>query len=119
MGERTTLHRAIYARAPRCGPETTVILTTVILKRLSVRQTEAGHGPRIHARRNKYNITALPAMPRLNKRAQREQDALAALQQGVPKGLSESDDEKSEPEIRSKLGFVSVGTITRGSRPFC
>ena len=50
-------------------------------------------------------------MPRLNKRAQREQDALASLQQGTPEGLADADNEETEPEALSKLGFASVCTI--------
>lgn len=47
-------------------------------------------------------------MPRLSKRAQREQETLASLQQGVPEGVIASDEEESEPETRPKLGFASV-----------
>ena len=50
-------------------------------------------------------------MPRLNKRAQREQDTLNELRRGVPKGLSNSDEEGSEPETRPKAGFAFVCTI--------
>lgn len=49
-------------------------------------------------------------MPRLNKRAQREQDALLNLQDAAPDGLALSNEEQSgsEPETRPKLGFAAV-----------
>lgn len=64
-----------------------------------------------HIGSNQHLVTQLSIrMPRLNKRAQREQDALSNLQEAAPDGLILSNEEQSgsEPETRLKLGFAAV-----------
>jgi len=120
---RRSFAPAICAEPSRCGPNlekhsdwiashTTTILDSIY---------DMFHTLHSRARRCKHNITQTCAespysMPRLNKRAQREKDALASLQQGTPGGPSDSDSEESEPEVRSKLGFTSVCTTRRRLR---